>query len=142
MAAVKKKIKVVIQGGAATPAPPLGPALGQAGIAINDFVQRFNAMTESKKGLPLPTQIIVYDDKTYDIRVKEPTARYLIMKEANLNKGSSRSHLEKVGTIKKSQLMKIYEQKQADLSANDAEAGCKILAGTCRAMGLLVDWDN
>ncbi|PCI24888.1 50S ribosomal protein L11 [Candidatus Peregrinibacteria bacterium] len=139
---IKKKIKVVVQGGAATPAPPLGPALGQAGIPINDFVQRFNAMTENQKGLPLPTQIIVYDDKSFDIITKQPTARYLIMKEISLKKGSGRSHVDKVATIKKSQLEKIAETKMVDMNANDVPAAVKILAGTCRSAGINVDWDS
>lgn len=139
---IAKKIKVVINGGAASPAPPLGPALGQAGIPINDFVQVFNEKTKDKQGLPLPTQIIVYDDKSFDIITKEPSARFLIMRKINLKKGSAQSHIEKVSTISESQLLEIYEEKKVDLNANDPKAGCKILAGTCRAMGVKVDWDK
>lgn len=139
---VVKKIKVVIQGGSATPAPPLGPALGQAGIPINDFVQVFNDKTSDKKGLPIPTKIFVYDDKSFEIVTTEPKAEFLIKQKINLKKGSGEPHINKVATIKKSQLLEIYEQKKADLSANDPEAGCKILAGTCRAMGVKVDWNN
>ena len=139
--AVAKKIKVVINGGAASPAPPLGPALGQAGIPINDFVQAFNAKTEDKKGLPLPTTILVYEDKTFDIIVKQPKAEYLIKQKIKLKKGSGEPHVNKVGSITKTQLTEIYEQKKDDLNANDVEAGCKILAGTCRAMGVTVNWD-
>jgi len=139
---IVKKIKVVIMGGAATPAPPLGPALGQAGVPINDFVQRFNELTAKKKGKPLPTRIFVYEDKSFDIFTKEPSAEYLIKQKINLKKGSGEPHLNKVGTIKKSQLLEVYEEKKNDLSANDPEAGCKILAGTCRAMGVVVEWDK
>lgn len=139
---IKKKIKVIVTGGSATPAPPLGPALGQAGIPINDFVQTFNARTEDRKGMPLPTYITVYEDKTFDLVVKQPRAEYLIRQKINLKKGSGEPHVTKVGSIKKSQLLEIYEQKKADLNANDPEAGCKILAGSCRAMGVTVDWDN
>lgn len=139
---VKKRIKVVINGGTATPAPPLGPALGQAGIPIQSFVQLFNDRTSEFKGMPLPTQIIVYEDKTFDLIVKKPSVRFLIMDEMKLPKGSAQPHIDKVGVIKKSQLLKIYERKKDDLSANDAEAGCKIIAGTCRAMGVTVDWAN
>jgi large subunit ribosomal protein L11 len=137
-----KKIKVVVNGGAATPAPPLGPALGQAGIPINDFVQIFNDKTQDKKGLPVPTKIFVYDDKSFDIVTTEPTAKYLIKQKINLKKGSGEPHINKVSTITKSQLLEIYEQKKADLNANDEDAGCKILAGSCRAMGVTVDWDK
>ena len=139
---IKKKIKIVINGGGATPAPPLGPALGQAGLPINDFVTAFNDKTKDKKGLPLPTQIIVYDDKTFDIITKEPKAVYFIKNKINLKKGSGEPHINKVSTINKSQLLEIYEEKKEDLNANDPEAGCKILAGTCRSMGVTVDWDK
>ena len=139
---VVKKIKVVINGGAASPAPPLGPALGQAGIPINDFVQLFNSKTEDKKGLPLPTQILVFDDKSFEIITKEPTAKYMIKQKINLKTGSGEPHIKKVGEITKTQLLEIYEAKKADLNANDAEAGCKILAGSCRAMGVTVNWDK
>jgi len=139
---VKKRIKVVINGGTATPAPPLGPALGQAGIPINDFVTMFNDRTKEKKGMPLPTTIIVYDDKSFDLIVKEPSIRYLIMNTISLKKGSPTSHLTKVSSITKTQLLEIYEIKKNDLSANDAEAGCKIIAGTCRSMGVTVEWDK
>jgi large subunit ribosomal protein L11 len=144
MAAIKtitKKIKVVIKGGVATPEPPLGPALGQAGIPINDFIQVFNEKTKDKKGLPLPTQIIVYDNKSFDIITKEPSARYLIMEKISLKKGSAQSHIEKVSTISENQLLEVYESKKADLNANDPKAGCKILAGTCRSMGVTVEWN-
>ncbi len=139
---IVKRIKVVINGATASPAPPLGPALGQAGIPINDFVKVFNSKTEDKKGLPLPTQIIVYSDKSFDIITKEPSARYLIMRKINLKKGSGEPHINKVSSISKTQLLEVYEEKKIDLNANDPEAGCKILAGTCRAMGVTVDWNK
>ncbi len=139
--AITKKIKVVINWWTATPAPPLGPALGQAWVPINDFVQIFNDKTKDKKGLPLPTTILVYDDRSFDIITKEPKAEYLIKQKIGLKSGSGEPHINKVGKITKTQLLEVYEQKKVDLNANDAEAGCKILAGTCRAMGVDVDWN-
>ena len=140
--AVAKRIKVVVNGGQANAAPPLGPTLGQAGIPINDFIKVFNEQTKDKMGLPLPTRIIVYEDKSFDIITKEPTARFLLMNKINLKKGSPESHIEKVGKISKTELLEVYEAKKVDLNARDPEAGCKILAGTCRAMGVTVDWDK
>ena len=138
---ITKKIKVVVTGWSATPAPPLGPALGQAGVPINDFVQLFNDKTKDKKGLPLPTTIFVYDDRSFDIITKEPKAEYLIKQKINLKAGSWEPHIKKVGKITKTQLLEIYEQKKEDLNANDVEAWCKILAWTCRAMWVTVNWE-
>jgi large subunit ribosomal protein L11 len=137
---LKKRIKVVIPGASATPAPPLGPALGQAGIPINDFVSLFNDKTQDLKGKPLPTTILVYDDKSFDLIVKKPQTRFLIKDKIKLTKGSGKPHIEKVATITETQLREIYEEKKEDLNAHDADQGIKILAGSCRAMGVTVNW--
>jgi len=137
--AAKKKIlkyvKVEIEAGKATPAPPLGPALGQAGVQIGDFVNKFNSDTKEMKGT-LPVKIYVYEDRTYDYVIKTPTASYLIKQSAGIDKGSVKPKLSKSGTISKAQIKEIAEAKMKDLTANTVEQAMKIIEGSARSMGL------
>jgi len=140
----KKKIaqvlKLQVPAGGASPQPPVGPALGQAGINIMDFCNAFNSATEDKeKGLPLPVVINVYEDKTFDFNVKSPPASVLIRKALGIPKGSSIPNRDKVGTITRKQLEEIVEMKKEDLNANDMDQAVKIIAGTARSMGVEVD---
>lgn len=133
---ITKKIKLEISGGMATPAPPTGPALGQAGVNISDFVQKFNAATAEKKGERLGVKITVYDDRTYDFRVTEPTVTSMLFKAAGIAKGSAKARTSKIGKITKAQLKEIAEKKMPDLNANDIEAAMKIVAGSARSSGV------
>ena len=137
---IKKKIKLVIAGWAATPAPPVWSALWQAWVAINDFCTQFNEATKEMKWKMLPTKINVYDDKTFDFVFTQPPATILIKDKIALKKWSARSHMDKVWTITETQLKEIYEVKAADLNANDVDAWVKILAGSARAMWVKVEW--
>lgn len=135
---ITKKLKLVIPAGKATPAPPVGPALGQAGIAIGDFVTKFNAATAQMAGDIIPVVISVYEDRSYDFVLKTPPASRLILKSMKLEKGSGENLKKKVGTITKAQIKEIAEKKMVDLNANDIEAAMKIIEGTCRSMGVEV----
>ncbi|HRH25223.1 MAG TPA: 50S ribosomal protein L11, partial [Candidatus Paceibacterota bacterium] len=125
---ITKKIKVQAMGGSATPAPPLGPALGQAGVNISDFVQKFNAATQDQKGEKLGVKITVYEDRTYDFVVTTPPVADLLFKAAGIQKGSGKPRTSKAGKITKAQLKQIAERKMPDLNANDVEAAMKIVA--------------
>ena len=131
-------IKLQIQAGAATPAPPVGPALGQHGVNIMDFCKAYNAATESQRGNIVPVEITVYEDRTFDFITKTPPAARLILKAAGLDKGSPTPHTTKVGTISRAQVREIATTKQPDLNANDLDAAEKIIAGTARSMGVTV----
>ncbi|HAT68744.1 MAG: 50S ribosomal protein L11 [Candidatus Yonathbacteria bacterium RIFOXYC2_FULL_47_9] len=133
---ITKRVKVIIPAGKATPAPPLGPALGQAGVNIGEFVTKFNAATADKMGDLVPTVITVYEDRTFDFKMKTPPATSLIFKAANIQKGSKKSNTSKVGSITKAQLQEIAERKMVDLNANDIEAAMKIIAGSARSAGI------
>ena len=133
---VKTKIKMQIKGGGATPAPPVGSALGQHQVNIMDFCKRFNAATGDKKGQTVPVIITVYADRTFDFIVKTPPAAELILKKANVKKGSSRPNTEKVGKISWNDVKEIANIKLPDLNTNDIEQAQKIVAGTARSMGL------
>lgn len=135
---IVKKLKVVAMGGAATPAPPLGPTLGQAGINIGEFVTQFNAKTQDKKGELIPAVISVYDDRSFDFILKTPPASSLILKAAGIKKGSGKNKASKVGSITKQQAREIAEIKLPDLNAHDVEAGAKIIEGSARSMGIEV----
>ncbi len=135
---VVKKVKVQAMGGSATPAPPLGPALGQAGVNIGEFVTQFNAATQDKKGQLIPAEISVYDDRTFSFIIKTPPASNLILKAANIQKGSGKNKTSKVGSITKAQAQEIAEIKMPDLNAMDIEAATKIVEGTARSMGIEV----
>ncbi len=133
---ITKKIKLQAMGAMATPAPPLGPALGQAGVNISDFVQKFNAATQDQKGEKLGVQVIVYDDRSYDMIIKTPPVADLLFKAAGVSKGSGKQRTSKVGKITKAQLQQIAERKMPDLNANDIEAAMKIVAGSARSAGI------
>ena len=132
-------IKLQVPAGSANPSPPIGPALGQRGVNIMEFCKQFNAATqEMEKGMPLPTVITVYADRSFSFITKTPPATYLIKKAINLKSGSKLPGKESAGTIKRSQLSEIAEAKMKDLNANDIEAATKIIEGSARAMGLQV----
>lgn len=134
---VSKKIKLVIAAGKATPAPPVGTALGPAGINIGEFVKQFNDATREMDGL-VPAEINVYEDRTFDFVLKTPPASSLILKALGIEKGSGKTPQQKVGTITRKQLEEIAEKKMVDLNANDLEAAVKIIAGQCKSMGVEV----
>lgn len=133
----KKNIKVKINAGGATPAPPLGPALGQAGINIAEFVKKFNDATKDKKG-KLIAKIAVYEDRTYDFKTGTTQATELILTKLGMSKGSTKPGSVKAGKITMAQLRELAAIKLQDLNANDVEAGAKVLAGSARSMGLEV----
>ena len=133
------QIKLQIKGGAANPAPPVGPALGQHGLNIQDFCTQFNNATADKKGEVVPVIINVYEDRSFDFIMKVAPASALIKKAAGLQKGSGNALKEKVGKIAKAQLKEIAEKKMPDLNANDIEAAMKIIAGSARQMGVTIE---
>ena len=135
-------IKLQLPGGKATPAPPVGPALGQKGVNIMEFCKTFNARTQDKQGDIIPVVITVYQDKSFTFIMKTSPASVLIRKALKLEKGSAIPNLDKVGTITRAQLEKIAETKMEDLNANDMDAAVKIIAGTCRSMGVNVKGVN
>ncbi len=125
-------------GAMATPAPPLGPALGQAGINISDFVQKFNAATQDQKGEKLGVKVVVYDDRSYDFRITTPPVTSLLLKAAGIDKGSAKPRTSKAGTVTREQIRAIAERKMPDLNANDIEAAMKIVEGSARSAGIEV----
>ncbi len=141
--APKKKvtglIKLQIKAGAANPAPPIGPALGQHGVNIMQFCTEYNNATESQRGNVIPVEITVYEDRSFTFVLKTPPAAELIKKAAGITKGSSTPHTDKVGSLSREQVSEIAEQKRVDLNANDSEAAEKIIAGTARSMGITVE---
>ena len=133
-------IKLQIPAGQANPSPPVGPALGQAGLNIMEFCKAFNAYTQKlEQGVPIPVRITAYQDRTFSFETKSPPASYFIKKAARLEKGSEKPGKELVGTVRMDQLREIAEAKKEDLNANDVDAACRILAGTARSMGILVE---
>lgn len=138
MAKLVTQIKLQIQGGAATPAPPVGPALGQHGLNISDFVNRFNNATQERRGETVPVIINVYEDRTFDFVTKVAPASNLIMQAAGIQKGAANPLTEKVGKITKAQLREITEKKLPDLNTTDVEQAMKIIAGTARQMGVQI----
>jgi large subunit ribosomal protein L11 len=133
---VLKKLKLQIAGGKATPAPPVGPALGQAGINIGEFVTKFNAATSKMIGDIIPVEISVYEDRTYDFILKTPPASRLILKAIGVEKGSGKNLVSRAGKITKAQIREIAERKMPDLNANSIEQAMKIIEGTARSMGV------
>jgi large subunit ribosomal protein L11 len=132
-------IKLQVAAGAANPSPPIGPALGQRGVNIMEFCKQFNAATqELEKGMPIPTVITVFSDRSFTFITKTPPATFLIKKAAGLKSGSKEPGKISAGTIKRSQLAEIAQTKIVDLNANDIEAATKIIEGSARAMGLQV----
>ncbi len=132
-------IKLQIQAGAANPAPPIGPALGQHGVNIMEFCTAYNNATADQKGNVIPVEITVYEDRSFTFVLKTPPAAELIKKSAGVAKGSATPHTVKVATLSKDALYKIAEQKMADLNANDVDAAAKIIAGTARSMGITTE---
>lgn len=135
---VLKKIKVQAVGGKATPAPPLGPVLGQAGINIGEFVNQFNEKTRERMGDVVPVEISVYDDRSFDFIVKTSPASRLILKKIGKDKGSGKNLVSRAGEITKAQIREISEEKMPDLNASSLEQADKIIEGTCRSMGVKV----
>jgi large subunit ribosomal protein L11 len=135
---VLTRIKLQAVAGQASPAPPVGPALGQHGVNIMEFVKSFNAQTQSELGTVIPVVITVYEDRSFTFVTKSPPAAVLIKQAISLEKGSAEPHRDKVGTITRDQLRQIAERKMKDLNANDVDAAAKILAGTARSMGVEV----
>lgn len=133
---VKAKVKMLIQGGSATPAPPVGSSLGQHGIQIMEFCKQFNAQTANKKGETVPVVVTVYRDRTFDFIVKTPPTSELIRKKINIAKGSSRPNVEKVGKISWNDVEEIAKVKMSDLNAFDLDQAKRIVAGTARSMGI------
>jgi large subunit ribosomal protein L11 len=135
---VLTRIKLQAVAGQASPAPPVGPALGQHGVNIMEFVKSFNAQTQSELGTVIPVVITVYEDRSFTFVTKSPPAAVLIKQAISLEKGSAEPHREKVGRITQDQLRQIAERKMKDLNANDVDAAAKIIAGTARSMGVEV----
>jgi large subunit ribosomal protein L11 len=135
---ITKKIKLQIQAAKATPAPPLGPALGQAGINIGDFVTKFNAATQKMAGDKVSVLITVFEDRSYEFIVKTPPVSGLILKAAGVEKGSGKNVATKAGKITKKQAEEIAEKKMPDLNAKDMEGAVRIVAGSARSMGIEV----
>lgn len=133
---VVKVVKVIAPAGKATPAPPLGPTLGQAGVNIGDFTKKFNDATKAMGNDMIPVVIEVYEDRTYSFKLKTPPTSSLILKALGKEKGSGKPNTAKVGTLTKPQLKEIAEKKMPDLNANDIDAAMKVVAGTARQMGV------
>lgn len=136
---IKAVIKLQIPAGQATPAPPVGPALAPHGLNIAEFCKKFNDLTKDRIGFTIPLEITVYEDRTYDLKLKQPPASELIKKAAAIEKGSGEPNKKKVGKITREQLRKIAEQKLSDLNAEDIESAIKIIEGTAKQMGIEVE---
>jgi len=136
---VKAVIKLQIQAGQATPAPPVGPALAQYGVNISEFCQRFNEATKNNQGFIIPVEIKVYGDRTYDFVLKQPPASQLLKKAAGIEKGSGEPNKTKVAKITRAQLREIAQTKMPDLNATDLESAMKIIEGTARQMGITIE---
>ncbi len=135
---VMTKIKLQCPGGQATPAPPVGPALGQHGVNIGQFVQQFNDRTRETPGLTIPVEITVYGDRSFDFILKSPPAAVLLKQAASIAVGSGEPNKEKVGSVTRDQVREIAETKQKDLNAGSPEAAMRIIEGTARSMGIEV----
>ena len=133
---ILKKLKLQIPAGKATPAPPIGPALGQAGINIGDFVNKFNTATKDSMGDVLPVVITVYEDRSYDFILKTPPTASMILKAIGAEKGSGKPNTNKIGTLTKAQVKEIAQKKLVDMNANDIEAAMKMVEGAARSMGV------
>ena len=131
-------LKLQIPAGQATPAPPVGPALGQHGVNIMDFVRAYNAATESQVGTIVPVEVTVYEDRSFTFVTKTPPAAVMLRQAAKVEKGSAQPHVNKVGSVTREQVRHIAQAKMADLNANDIDAAMRIVEGTARSMGLTV----
>ena len=136
---VLTKIKLQIPAGAANPAPPVGPALGQHGVNIMEFCKAFNAKTQPDAGTIIPVEITVFEDRSFEFITKTPPAAVLLREAAGIDKGSGEPNREKVGRVTKEQVRQIAERKMPDLNANDLDAASRIIAGTARSMGVEVE---
>jgi len=133
---IKAIIKLQISAGQATPAPPVGPALAPHGLNIMEFCQKFNELTKNQAGFVIPLEVTVFEDRTYDLKLKQPPASELLKKAAGIEKGSGAPNKTKVGKITREQLRKIAEQKMADLNTESLEAAIRIIEGTAKNMGI------
>lgn len=138
---ISKVVKLQVRGGAANPSPPVGPALGAAGVNIMEFCKQFNARTQDKQGKVLPVAITVYKDKSFDFVIKTPPAAVQILEAAKVKKGSGEPHVKKVATISWDQVKAIAEDKMPDLNAFTVESAMKMVAGTARSMGVKIKGD-
>lgn len=138
MPEIQTTIKIQAPGGKATPAPPIGPALGQHGVNIQEFVTQFNDMTKEMAGDIIPVEVTIYKDRSFSLKLKTPPAAELLKKAAQAPKGSATPNTTAVGTVSRAQVRQIAERKMADLSARDIEAAEKIIAGTARSMGITI----
>ena len=136
---IKALVKLQIKGGQATPAPPVGPALGQHGVAIQEFCTKFNEATKAKMGEVVPVEITIFDDRSFTFVLKTPPAAELLKKAAKIEKGSGKPLTDKVGKVTKKQIREIAEIKMPDLNAHDVEAAMKIIEGTARQMGITIE---
>jgi len=136
---VKTQIKLYCPAGQANPAPPVGPALGQHGLNIMEFCKSFNDKTKDREGLILPVVISVYEDRTFSFIIKSPPCSVLLKRAANIAKASGEPNKEKVGTIKKDQVEKIAKEKMQDLNTDELEQACRIIEGTARSMGIVIE---
>ncbi len=139
MKSIKTVLKLQIQAGAANPAPPIGPALGQHGVNIAQFCQQFNEASKSMVGSIVPAEITIYEDRTFEFKLKTSPASDLLRKAAGVEKGSGNPLKNKNGKVNKEQIREIAEKKMADLNANDVEAAMKIVEGTARSMGIEIE---
>lgn len=139
MKKIKALVKLQISAGQATPAPPVGPALAPHGLNIAEFCKKFNDLTKDRIGFTVPLEVTVYEDRTYDLKLKQPPASELLKKAAGIEKGSGEPDKKKVGKITREQLRKIAEQKLPDLNAEDIGAAMKIIEGTAKQMGIEVE---
>ncbi len=139
MKKVKTIVKLQIPAGQATPAPPVGPALAPQGLNLSEFCQKFNDLTKSQTGWVIPVEITVFEDRTYELKLKQPPSSELLKKAAAIEKGSGTPNKTKVGKITREQLRKIAEQKMPDLNAETIEAAEKIIEGTARQMGITIE---
>jgi len=139
MKKIKAIVKLQILAAKATPAPPVGPALAPKGINIAEFCKKFNDLTKDKIGFTVPIEITIYEDRTYDLKMKQPPASELLKKAVGIEKGSGEPNKKKVGKITREQLKKIAEQKMPDLNTEDIEAAVKIIEGTAKNMGIEIE---
>ncbi|PIS35259.1 MAG: 50S ribosomal protein L11 [Parcubacteria group bacterium CG08_land_8_20_14_0_20_38_56] len=136
---IKTLIKLQIPAGQATPAPPVGPALGQHGLNIGEFCAKFNDATKEQQGNIIPVELTVYEDRTYEFKLKTPPASDLLKKAAGIEKGSGEPHKKKLGKVTKEQIREIAQRKMEDLNADSLEAAEKIIEGTARSMGITIE---
>lgn len=139
MPEIKAKLKIQIKGGQATPAPPVGTALGPHGVNLQDFVTRFNDMTKDMKGEVVPVEVTIFEDRSMELVLKTPPAAELLKKAAGVKSGSATPNTAKIGKVTKQQVNDIAERKMVDLSARDIPAAAKIIEGTARSMGITVE---